>query len=98
MGLMLQKFMCSMEDRIDVIPVDYCADALLMLLNQPLAHGEVVHLCRGREQREVCGYRPGDGSALEQAPVGDKYAQVSYETLVKMRRELKGFLAPAMSG
>ncbi len=38
---MLQKFMCSMEDRIDVIPVDYCADALLMLLNQPLAHGEV---------------------------------------------------------
>ncbi len=27
MGLMLQKFMCSMEDRIDVIPVDYCADA-----------------------------------------------------------------------
>jgi hypothetical protein len=27
--------------------------------------------------------------ALEQAPVGDKYAQVSYETLVKMRRELK---------
>jgi hypothetical protein len=35
--------------------------------------------------------------ALEQAPVGDKYAQVSYETLVKMRRELKDILAPAMN-
>lgn len=49
MGLMLQKFMYSMEDRIDVIPVDYCADALLMLLNQPLAHGEVVHISAGEE-------------------------------------------------
>jgi hypothetical protein len=38
-----------MEDRIDVIPVDYCADALLMLLNQPLAHGEVVHISAGEE-------------------------------------------------
>lgn len=32
--------------------------------------------------------------ALEQAPVGDKYAQVSYDTLVKMRRELKGIFGP----
>ncbi len=62
-----------------------------MLLNQPLAHGEGgAYLCWRREQREVCRNRPGDGSALEQAPVGDKYARVSYETLVKMRRELKG--------
>ena len=49
MGLMLQKFMCSMEDRIDVIPVDYCASALLMLLNAPIARGEVVHISAGEE-------------------------------------------------
>jgi hypothetical protein len=35
--------------------------------------------------------------ALEKAPVGDKYAQVSYETLVRMRRELKDILARATS-
>lgn len=40
MGLMLQKFLCSMEDRIDVIPVDYCADALMMLLDNQLAQGK----------------------------------------------------------
>jgi hypothetical protein len=40
MGLMLQKFMCSMEDRIDVVPVDYCADALLMLLNSNARPGK----------------------------------------------------------
>ncbi len=61
MGLMLQKFMCSMEDRIDVIPVDYCADALLMLLNQPLAHGEVVHIS-AEENSVKFAEIDGDGS------------------------------------
>lgn len=62
MGLMLQKFMCSMEDRIDVIPVDYCADALLMLLNQPLAHGEVVHISAGEENSVKFAEIDRDGS------------------------------------
>ncbi|MBO2029120.1 hypothetical protein J4734_05850 [Klebsiella pneumoniae] len=72
---MLQKFMCSMEDRIDVIPVDYCADALLMLLNQPLAHGEVVHISAGEENSVKFAeidrrwLRPRAGAG------GDKYAQ-----------------------
>jgi hypothetical protein len=43
---------------------------------------------RGK-QREFADIDNAMASALEQAPVGDKYAQVSYETLVKMRRELK---------
>lgn len=95
MGLMLQKFMCAMEDRIDVIPVDYCADALLMLLNSPLARGEVVHISAGEENSvRFAEIDKAMASALEQAPVGDKYAQVSYETLVKMRRELKDIFGP----
>ncbi len=76
MGLMLQKFMCSMEDRIDVIPVDYCADALLMLLNQPLAHGEVVHISAGEENSvKFAEIDRAMAQAPEQAPVGDKYAR-----------------------
>ena len=95
MGLMLQKFMCSMEDRIDVIPVDYCADALLTLLMSPLARGEVVHISAGEENSvRFADIDNAMASALEQAPVGDKYAQVSYETLVKMRRELKTIFGP----
>lgn len=95
MGLMLQKFMCSMEDRIDVIPVDYCADALLMLLSSPLARGEVVHISAGEENSvRFADIDNAMASALEQAPVGNKYAQVSYETLVQMRRELKNIFGP----
>lgn len=95
MGLMLQKFMCSMEDRIDVIPVDYCADALLMLLDSPLARGEVVHISAGEENSvKFAEIDSAMASALERLPVGDSYAQVSYETLVKMRRELKDIFGP----
>lgn len=95
MGLMLQKFMCSMEDRIDVIPVDYCADALLMLLSCPLARGEVVHISAGEENSvKFAEIDNAMACALEKVPVGDKYAQVSYETLVKMRRELKDIFGP----
>ena len=95
MGLMLQKFMCSMEDRIDVIPADYCASALLMLLTAPVAQGEVVHISAGEENSvRFADIDNAMASALEQAPVGDRYAQVSYETLVKMRRELKTIFGP----
>ncbi|MBB1202920.1 NAD-dependent epimerase/dehydratase family protein [Enterobacteriaceae bacterium 89] len=95
MGLMLQKFMCSMDDRVDVIPVDYCADALLMLLGKSLPRGEVVHISAGEENSvRFADIDNAMASALEKAPVGDKYAQVSYETLVKMRRELKDIFGP----
>ncbi|HCL7895225.1 TPA: SDR family oxidoreductase [Raoultella ornithinolytica] len=95
MGLMLQKFLCSMEDRIDVIPVDYCADALMMLVDNQLAQGEVVHISAGEENSvKFAEIDRAMASALEQVPVGDRYAQVSYETLVKMRRELKDIFGP----
>lgn len=95
MGLMLQKFMCSMEDKIDVVPVDYCADALLMLLSSDANKGDVIHISAGEENSvRFADIDNAMAKALEKAPVGDKYAQVSYETLVKMRRELKDIFGP----
>lgn len=95
MGLMLQKFMCSMEDRIDVVPVDYCADALLMLLNCSARAGDVVHISAGEENSvRFADIDRAMALALEKAPVGDKYAQVNYDTLVRMRRELKVIFGP----
>ncbi|MFH2812458.1 SDR family oxidoreductase [Enterobacter ludwigii] len=95
MGLMLQKFMCSMEDKIDVVPVDYCADALLMLLTSNARSGEVVHISAGEENSvRFADIDKAMAHALEKAPVGDRYAQVSYETLVRMRRELKDIFGP----
>ncbi|EPN1632591.1 SDR family oxidoreductase [Cronobacter dublinensis] len=95
MGLMLQKFMCSLEDRVDVIPVDYCAQALLLLLEKEIAPGEVVHISAGEENSvRFADIDIAMAQAQKKAPVADNYAQVSYESLVKMRRELKTIFGP----
>lgn len=68
---MLQKFMCSMEDRIDVVPVDYCADAMLMLLNSNARPGEVVHISAGEENSvRFADIDQAMAQALEKAPSG----------------------------
>ncbi len=95
MGLMLQKFMCSMEDRIDVIPVDYCADALLKILESSLINGEVVHISAGEEGSvKFADIDKAIAQALKMAPVGDRYSQIGYETLVMMRHKFKNIFGP----
>jgi nucleoside-diphosphate-sugar epimerase len=48
-GHMLGAFTCDMEDSIDVIPADWCADALLELATrESLAH-DLYHVSAGRE-------------------------------------------------
>lgn len=95
MGLMLQRFMCSMKDRIDVIPVDYCAEAIIMLLNSDLPNGEIVHISAGEEH--CVQFKEIDNAiadAMQRQPVGDKYAKVSYDVLLTMRRDLKKIFGP----
>lgn len=95
MGLMLKKFMCSLEDRIDVIPVDYCANAILLLISSNTRNGDVFHISAGEDSSVQ--FRDIDYSfarAMESHPVEGSYTQVNYETLVKMRHELKGIFGP----
>lgn len=95
MGLMLQKFMCSLEDRIDVIPVDYCAEALLRLLESSLDRGEIVHISAGEDNSvRFAEIDNAMALALGQAPVGEKYVQANYEMLVGMRFKLKDIFGP----
>lgn len=95
MGLMLETFMCSLDDKIDVIPADYCAEALLMLLESDLPDGEVVHISAG-EQGSVTFAEIDIAMAAAQnkAPVGEKYTIADYNALVKSRHELKNIFGP----
>lgn len=95
MALMLRKFMCSLQDNIDVIPVDYCADALVMLLNCETLDNDVYHISAGEESSvSFADIDRAIAAALEKPPVGDHYAQVSYEALLQMRRQLKDIFGP----
>lgn len=51
------KIYVTTEDRIDVIPVDYRADALLMPAWSLAGARRSGIFLRGRKQRKVCGYR-----------------------------------------
>ncbi|WP_447871449.1 SDR family oxidoreductase [Serratia fonticola] len=95
MALMLRKFMCSLQDSIDVIPVDYCADALVMLLNRESLDNDVYHISAGEESSvSFADIDYAIAAALEEPPVGDRYAQVSYEALLQMRKQLKDIFGP----
>jgi hypothetical protein len=95
MALMLRKFMCSLQDNIDVIPADYCADALVMLMNSETLENDVYHISAGVESSvSFAEIDNAMAAALEKAPVGDEYAQVTYDALVKMRRQLKDIFGP----
>ncbi|HAM9333098.1 TPA: NAD-dependent epimerase/dehydratase family protein [Escherichia coli] len=95
MGLMLQNFMCSLEDNIDVIPVDYCAAALLMLIESSLPNGEVVHVSAGKESSvRFSDIDKAIANVLNVEPVGERYTKVSYEMLVAKRHELKKIFGP----
>lgn len=95
MALMLRKFMCSLQDNIDVIPVDYCADAMVMLLNSETLENDVYHISAGEESSvSFADIDRAIAAALEKPPLGDHYAQVSYEALLKMRKQLKDIFGP----
>ncbi|MCK8563610.1 SDR family oxidoreductase [Yersinia ruckeri] len=95
MALMMRKFMCALDDHIDVIPVDYCADALICLLLHPLLPDNIYHISAGQENSVSFAEIDNAMSlAAQQKPVGINYMQVDYSALVQMRNQLKNIFGP----
>lgn len=95
MALMLRKFMCSLDDYIDVIPVDYCADALVCILLHPNLPDNIYHISAG--EKDSVSFSQIDqamSTAARQKPMGADYCQVEYGALVQMRNQLKGIFGP----
>lgn len=46
-------FMCSLDDSVDVIPVDYCAQALMLLLLKPALASNLYHISAGLEYSDT---------------------------------------------
>ncbi|MTH47196.1 SDR family oxidoreductase [Intestinirhabdus alba] len=95
MALMLGKFMCSLGDKIDVIPVDYCAEALLMLVKRRTVEERVYHVSAGDERSvSFAEIDRAIADALGQPPLSSDYRQVDYEDLIQCRREFKTIYGP----
>lgn len=95
MALTLGKFMCSLNDRVDVVPVDYCADALSILLLGKTIENGVYHISAGDE--DSVSFAEIDAAlALAQntKPMGSDYQQVNYQEIALMRKEFQSLFGP----
>lgn len=87
MALTLGKFMCSLEDKIDVIPVDFCADALLTLMESEQTRREVYHISAGKEYSvRFAEIDQAMAKAGGTKLVADKYDTVDLDYFVNIRK------------
>lgn len=87
MALTLGKFMCNLQDRIDVVPVDFCAEALLALTENENVKNEIYHISAGPEYS--VNFAEID-QAMAQAggtePVADNYRMVDMGYFMGIRK------------
>lgn len=85
MALALKCFPCSLSQKIDVIPVDYCADALYLLLTKPKLKHDFYHISAG--EHGSSSFAEIDESIAK--VMGRKkisgYQQKDYSEILKMR-------------
>lgn len=84
-GHMLGAFTCDLEDSIDVIPVDWCADALLRLATADSLAFRVYHVSAGRESSitfEQIDQAMADARSV--APIAASYRKIEKSDLIDM--------------
>jgi nucleoside-diphosphate-sugar epimerase len=91
----LKCFPCELSQRIDVIPADYCAEALHLLLDKPKLQHTTYHITAGTQHS--CSFDDIDraiADAIGQAPMGNHYQPLSVEEISKIQGEFKTLLGP----
>lgn len=95
MALALGKFTCDLDDRIDVVPVDYCAEALVMLLDAEKVINEVIHISAGTQSSVTFAeIDEAMAKASGRTALGVDYQKVSYKQLSDSRRTFKDLFGP----
>jgi len=91
----LAQFTCALDEKIDVIPVDYCADALISLaLKEHLAH-DLYHISAG--EISSCKFSAIDvalAQGLGVAPIGEDYRQIDETDLERVAQEFETRIGP----
>jgi len=89
-GHMLGAFTCDLEDYIDVIPVDWCADALLRLATAESLTHRVYHVSAGRQSSVT--FEQIDkamASARSVPPIAASYRKIEKSDLIEMLPAIK---------
>ena len=94
-GHMLGAFTCDMEDSIDVIPADWCADALLELATRETLAHDLYHVSAGKESSvTIQDLDMVLAHARRVAPMGANYRKIDKSSIAgiipKMRDIVPG--------
>ena len=92
----LGQFTCTLDDRVDVVPADYCAEALLHLLDKPVLAHDLYHVSAGLQRSN----RFGDidraiAAGLDQQSTAN-YAQVDYDAIAGRYAEFQALFGPCI--
>lgn len=73
----LEQFTCSLDERVDVIPVDYCAEVLQKLLMAERLQWDLYHISAGSQASDTfADIDRAYSSALGREPIGSRYRQL----------------------
>lgn len=81
----LRRFTCDLDQKIDVVPVDYCADALLALLRKPVLSHDRYHLSAGPASSTTYGEICDALAPIIGARANEPYQKVAYPALARMQ-------------
>lgn len=96
MARALGRFTCSLDDHVDVVPADYCARAVLHLLDAPALAHDMYHVSAGPKRSSTFG-------EIEQAiaeglgvPPTRNYEQVDYSTIAASQDRFQDLFGPCV--
>ncbi|MBV4504253.1 cationic peptide resistance protein CprA [Pseudomonas sp. BW13M1] len=96
MGFALESFTCGLDEQIDVIPVDYCAEALIGLALKPSLGHDLYHISAGHHS--ACTFAEIDEAfalANGAQPVGERYRKVDVDDLKSLASRFEARIGPA---
>lgn len=86
----LGKFMCDLDDRVDVIPVDYCAQAIVKILQEPVLEHYMYHISAGGSSSvKFSEIDQAMAKAAGTAPINKTYKKVDYKELSREKSNFK---------
>jgi nucleoside-diphosphate-sugar epimerase len=96
MARALGRFTCALEDRVDVVPADYCARAILHLLDRPTLSHSRYHISAG-PQRSSSFREIDDAIAVAlKMPLRRDYQQVDYATIAAGQDRFEELFGPCI--
>ena len=82
MAFALERFTCAPDERIDIIPADWCANALVDLTIKPLLQHDLYHVSAGMQSSSrFAELDKAYATARGMEPIGPRYQQVALENL-----------------